>query len=639
MAQQLLPTDDLLSTFETAAAIPVVAVEPPRTGRDVQRGALRDLISLAADVAASESEVEREYRTAKDRSSKGFGDRNIDVTQQHQKDHEELIQKHQDRLAELTAQYKSQRNKIAIADKAGKQKIEGERHSIEEKLKAKYDQAAWLADSVLEVANGQAAAAFMQTRKQVETAQEDLNGFEVQSAQLIQKYGVPLPTDAVAIVEDPTIVTDADAAFAKYRAVIEQHVTRLNKMPLANLFVGGRPYLLAIILAILTAAWVQFSHGDPLVPQWQPLAIFVGGVLAVLLIAGIVLRIMATKQVRTEHTPVRSSLVLARQAVEQQLLNATEKRKLEQQTAQSARNAELQAAKDQIAPFLAKAMQTRTAGLTAVQAESAKQLARIDKLRDTAKAEADESIRRHQHELDHKREKDLRDNKLTGTEREKAIEDNYRQRKAELTQRWTDGLAQIQAPIDRDGEGVPVTSDWSDPFWQTWKPSKKFASRVRFGEMHVDLKQIAENVPQKLDLPATFSLPAVLAFPAQASLLIHTDQAGRPEALRTLQMVMARLLTSLPAGRVRFTIIDPVGLGQNFAGFMHLADYDDALVGGRIWTSTEQIDTKLTNLAEHMETVIQKYLRNEFSTIDDYNAPGRRVGRTLSLFGDRRLAH
>src|SRR3954467_8545667 len=83
---------------------------------------------------------------------------------------------------------------------------------------------------------------------------------------------------------------------------------------------------------------------------------------------------------------------------------------------------------------------------------------------------------------------------------------------------------------------------------------------------------------------------------------------------------MLRLLTNLPAGRVRFTIFDPIGLGQNFAGFMHLADHDDQLVGGRIWTSSEHFDQRLTDLTEHMETVIQKYLRNEFETIDDYNA-------------------
>src|SRR5947199_7597472 len=85
-------------------------------------------------------------------------------------------------------------------------------------------------------------------------------------------------------------------------------------------------------------------------------------------------------------------------------------------------------------------------------------------------------------------------------------------------------------------------------------------------------------------------------------------------------MTMARLRTSLPTGRVRFTLIDPVGLGQNFAGLMHLADFDEALVGGRIHTDTDQINQRLADLTDHMETVIQKYLRNEFETIDDYNA-------------------
>ena len=41
---------------------------------------------------------------------------------------------------------------------------------------------------------------------------------------------------------------------------------------------------------------------------------------------------------------------------------------------------------------------------------------------------------------------------------------------------------------------------------------------------------------------------------------------------------MLRFLTGLPPGKVRFTIIDPVGLGENFAAFMHLADYDEKLV-------------------------------------------------------------
>ena len=40
---------------------------------------------------------------------------------------------------------------------------------------------------------------------------------------------------------------------------------------------------------------------------------------------------------------------------------------------------------------------------------------------------------------------------------------------------------------------------------------------------------------------------------------------------------MLRTLVALPPGKVRFTILDPVGLGRNFAAFMHLADYSTRL--------------------------------------------------------------
>jgi energy-coupling factor transporter ATP-binding protein EcfA2 len=52
---------------------------------------------------------------------------------------------------------------------------------------------------------------------------------------------------------------------------------------------------------------------------------------------------------------------------------------------------------------------------------------------------------------------------------------------------------------------------------------------------------------------------------------------------------------------------------------MHLADHDEALVTARIWTETDHIEQRLADLTEHMENVIQKYLRNEFPSIDEYN--------------------
>ena len=66
--------------------------------------------------------------------------------------------------------------------------------------------------------------------------------------------------------------------------------------------------------------------------------------------------------------------------------------------------------------------------------------------------------------------------------------------------------------------------------------------------------------------------------------------------------------------------MDPIGLGQNFAGLMHLADYEESQINSRIWTQTSQIEERLAELTEHMEKVIQMYLRNEYETIAEYNA-------------------
>ena len=87
-----------------------------------------------------------------------------------------------------------------------------------------------------------------------------------------------------------------------------------------------------------------------------------------------------------------------------------------------------------------------------------------------------------------------------------------------------------------------------------------------------------------------------------------------------MQSAMLRLLTAMPPGKVRFTIIDPVGLGENFSAFMHLADYDEQLVASRIWTDTAHIEQRLADLTKHMENVIQVYLRKEFHSIEEYNA-------------------
>jgi hypothetical protein len=190
---------------------------------------------------------------------------------------------------------------------------------------------------------------------------------------------------------------------------------------------------------------------------------------------------------------------------------------------------------------------------------------------------------------------------------------------------WRDGLAQFAAEAaalnQTDRERFP---GWESTSWARWLPPTHLPPVVRFGCIQVDLAKIQDGLPGharlRSELPTSFALPATLSFPQDFSLLIRAADEGRVRADQILQTIMFRLLTCIPPGKVRFTIIDPIGLGQNFASFMHLADYDEALVSSRIWTESSRIERQLADLTEHMETVIQKYLRNQFETIDEYNA-------------------
>ena len=129
-------------------------------------------------------------------------------------------------------------------------------------------------------------------------------------------------------------------------------------------------------------------------------------------------------------------------------------------------------------------------------------------------------------------------------------------------------------------------------------------------------------------LPVTVNLSVPLEVPRMASLALLTPADQRQRGTEALSAIMLRLLTTIPPGKARFTIVDPVGLGQSFAGFMRLAEFattGGSLVGERIWTEARHIEQKLADITEHMETVIQKYLRNQYATIDQYNAAAGEV--------------
>jgi hypothetical protein len=160
---------------------------------------------------------------------------------------------------------------------------------------------------------------------------------------------------------------------------------------------------------------------------------------------------------------------------------------------------------------------------------------------------------------------------------------------------------------------------------------------IRFGTLAVDTTRFPGSAPAALVEgadggpqlkpfePATFQVPAMLPFPHRCATVLRTADTGRAAGAQALQAMMARFLAAVPPGEVRLTIIDPVGLGENFAAFMHLADHDERLVGSNIWVETPHIERQLADLTAHMQNVLQKYLRNQYRSMEEYNAAAGEV--------------
>jgi hypothetical protein len=205
---------------------------------------------------------------------------------------------------------------------------------------------------------------------------------------------------------------------------------------------------------------------------------------------------------------------------------------------------------------------------------------------------------------------------------------SHASQKQTLEETWHNGLARLKALVEETWrETNRAFPDWVQMAADDWQGQTLVPPAMKLGNVTVGLKpparpkadsDVTTGTPAT-PLDPTFTLPALVRCPTHLSLVLEAKGDGRRASIQTLQAYMLRLVSSLPPAKCRFTIIDPVGLGENFAAFMHLADYDDQLISRRIWTEPRHIEQRLVDLSEHMENVIQKYLRNEFKTIDEYN--------------------
>ncbi len=259
---------------------------------------------------------------------------------------------------------------------------------------------------------------------------------------------------------------------------------------------------------------------------------------------------------------------------------------------------------------------------------------RAGRRRDRRLKDAGDAVAGKKRELEALMSGDSKERRSKHADEAKAIVEAGRQEVAQIAQQWKES---VRACLEVGREACRIRDKhhprWADPRWKDYKMSKTFPESVHVGDLCLDLRSLLGE----LSRDETFAIkgesdlhyPVGLSYPGRGGLLLSVTPEARTKALEVLFSTVLRIVSTFPPAKAKFLIFDPVGLGQSFSALMHLADYDESLVGGRIWTEMPHIERKLSELTEHVEKVIQKYLRNRFPTIDDYN---RTVGTMAEAY-------
>jgi len=96
--------------------------------------------------------------------------------------------------------------------------------------------------------------------------------------------------------------------------------------------------------------------------------------------------------------------------------------------------------------------------------------------------------------------------------------------------------------------------------------------------------------------------------------------SGSGDSMSWLHSWIFGMMGAFPPGLLRLTLMDPAQLGRPFSRWLELGDSSANLLGGKIWTEIREIETRLSEMKEHVVRVTQRLLRDEFADLHAYNA-------------------
>ncbi|HEV2973281.1 MAG TPA: FtsK/SpoIIIE domain-containing protein, partial [Pirellulales bacterium] len=587
----------------------------------VQRTLVADLKRLAADRDAAEKRIRTEFLSRNDAAEKELSAAKEQSAKRFKADSDATQREFDQALGQPTSEYEAQHALSETELTETRARVLERYETREQEATKQLEQDSWQATTVFEASHPGLVEQLNRVEAKINANAEALKGVVEQVSQHLHLCRQTAAWEALPIQEPAGDGDDPFQQLSDCVGLANQRLVDLRRLAAPKFFVGVRPQFAGVIIffVAMIASWILIPASE-----WYRLGIGA-------LVAGISIVAVLTWLYHLGRTTAAAICADIRQSV-------ADAEKLKERCHVDAK-----------AYYEAQRAKMAKRHRSEIRQANERHLARMTELtsdRDGAVVEAEETYHRREQQLVERRDAQLRAAKdkypdlLVKTrerfEREQAdaqtrhdrlMRESKSRHEVEWTamaSRWRDGMRQLYGTVaGMTAEAEKLFPAWDDPAWKEWAPPKAPPPAIRFGDYTLRMDQVPGGISAderlKPEGPTVLSLPALLPFPHNASVSIRAAGEGRLAAVHVLQAVMLRLLATIPPGKVRFTIIDPVGLGENFAGFMHLADFDDILVTNRIWTEPQQIESRLADLTEQMENVIQKYLRNDFETIAEYN--------------------
>lgn len=629
-----------------------------------ERRQIRRLLDLVADRARREQEIESTHIGEISGEQQQYQQVHQLLTDTYEGEFALNQQRYSDELAALEEKWNEEQEQVQSKFDETLAAIDERWQTETTAAQKEHDEAGWLLGSLLDRDTEDSPLARLQvlqsgltaSRMELETTIKTLDGWYRRTTSFLQKCRILGEVHAPAPSALPPDVTSLHQLCIDAMRQVETIQQRINSHLLPRFFSG---YLPVVLFALCSAGlsgliWQVIPPSliglkiDPTARDWAWIAWGAGSAFGLVFL--FLLHLFAGQRVLPDFERMLQLTVDADASYQRWLVIS--KRESDSQESELVRLDEDREKKREaaVAHSDAKLIHRRNAAnarrdadAQAAQASFPARLAEIERLRNHERRSLEARSSATQHDLLLRREQDFRNLQAEFDERVASSRQAYQQAWGQLIRDWHGGLKELgdmaDALCDAARRNCPkwptVLGGWLETrIASTDEVPQPLDGILSVGRLVTDLAMMTGGISadHRLHTERTrFEFPLLLSLAEKPSLVIRSRGESRADASRLLQSSMLRFLTSLPPGKVRFTIMDPVGLGVNFASFMHLTDIDEQMVTSRIWTEPAHIEKRLGDLTEHMENVLQTYLRNDYATLDDYNREAGEVAEPYRI--------